>query len=222
MKAGLAAVLFAAVALCCVHADDSCNNMNSFRSQGVQDGFDPKLAEGQWFEHAYIDMSQDFSRCNTMNITVDSAGVMDAEEHLIYTWMPWTIHQTLSPEGSDRGVYTKTFHRAGFTLSVPTVVVDATTNSTNGGQYETLVIFSCDGIDGISFRQLQFWTRSRDFNQATLDAMTAAAQATGLAWDPSDVHRAWQVECAIPLKTLKYDFLRRQNYTKPAVRLPTD
>ena len=40
--------------------------------------------------------------------------------------------------------------------------------------------------------------------------------------DPSDVHRAWQVECAIPLKTLKYDFLRSQNYTKPAVRLPTD
>jgi hypothetical protein len=79
-------------------ASASCPDITKFRSKAVAASFDPERLTGFWYEHAYIDIAQVGSSCQTLNSTYDAAsGLISMPFAVKYGPIPFTIVELYTP-----------------------------------------------------------------------------------------------------------------------------
>lgn len=113
-----------------------------------------------------------------------------------YTVVPFTIVEQYTPNDANvNGWYTKNAKMpGGDLLSLPTVVVDATSSS--DGLYDTMTLYSClDPLHAVQVTELIFATRSKDLDKATLEKMKSVARGLGVTWKDSDLTVTDQSKC---------------------------
>ena len=101
-------------------------NMQDFRTKSVQTSFEPAMLDGQWYEHAYIDIAQVGASCPTFNNTHDEAtGVISMALSVKYTVVPFTITEVYTPYNATIALATprSTRHRESVVLSCPLIAV---------------------------------------------------------------------------------------------------
>ena len=166
-------------------------NMQDFRTKSVQTSFEPAMLDGQWYEHAYIDIAQVGASCPTFNNTHDEAtGVISMALSVKYTVVPFTITEVYTPyNATTRGWFAKRAQMpGGKLLTLPTVVVDATA--------DTMTLYSCiNPLHAAQVNELVFASRSRTIDDATLDSMKSVAQAAGVTWDDTKLKRVDHSKC---------------------------
>merc|ERR1711871_70193 len=124
-----------------------CPDLPPYRTDHVQNAFDPSKLTGVWYEQAYIDIAQVGASCPIFNNTYDSSSkVLDMSLSVKYLGgLPFTILERYTPTSTDpsqRGLYNKNAAMpGGQLLTLATVFVDATPHT--GSTYETVTIYSC-------------------------------------------------------------------------------
>ena len=79
-------------------ASASCPDITKFRSKTMAASFDPARLTGFWYEHAYIDIAQVGSSCQTLNSTYDAAsGLISMPFAVKYGPIPFTIVELYTP-----------------------------------------------------------------------------------------------------------------------------
>eukprot|EP00049_Salpingoeca_infusionum_P019450 m.361921 g.361921 ORF g.361921 m.361921 type:complete len:797 (+) comp19985_c0_seq1:76-2466(+) len=178
-----------------------CPDMSSLRTTNVAKSFDDRqLNNTLLYLQAFMDAAETGATCQNQTNTVDSTtGVITMALHVQYGSIPFNIDEILTPQ-SERGVYTKTVNMPGAGLiQLPTVVVDATSPSSShdsaSNGYETLTLYSCATILGVTIHELNFLTASKVVDNATLNAMEDTARSAGVEWDPSRLSRVDHSTC---------------------------
>eukprot|EP00656_Telonema_subtile_P001660 TRINITY_DN10726_c0_g1_i1.p1 TRINITY_DN10726_c0_g1~~TRINITY_DN10726_c0_g1_i1.p1 ORF type:complete len:175 (-),score=36.52 TRINITY_DN10726_c0_g1_i1:238-762(-) len=154
--------------------------MSAYRTSHVATSFEPSMLDGFWYEHAYIDLAQVGSSCQTLNGThSDSTGVILMDFAVKYGPIPFTIVEQYTPKNASttRGLYTKQAKMPGGKfLTLSTVMVDVTPSS--------MIMYSCVApLHAAQVDELVFATRSPEVDAATLAQMKATARGAGVVWD---------------------------------------
>eukprot|EP00656_Telonema_subtile_P001664 TRINITY_DN10726_c0_g1_i6.p1 TRINITY_DN10726_c0_g1~~TRINITY_DN10726_c0_g1_i6.p1 ORF type:complete len:214 (-),score=26.98 TRINITY_DN10726_c0_g1_i6:263-904(-) len=113
-------------------------NMSAYRTSHVATSFEPSMLDGFWYEHAYIDLAQVGSSCQTLNGThSDSTGVILMDFAVKYGPIPFTIVEQYTPKNASttRGLYTKQAKMPGGKfLTLSTVMLRGTAACCTGGR----------------------------------------------------------------------------------------
>eukprot|EP00040_Diaphanoeca_grandis_P043779 m.10243 g.10243 ORF g.10243 m.10243 type:complete len:200 (+) comp8200_c0_seq1:80-679(+) len=167
---------------------DLCPNVTTYRSQYVQESFEPSLLSGLWYEQAYIDIAQILSKCQTMNASYsNTTGIIDIDFKVDYGPIPFTIVEVYTPINSaTKGYYIKEARMPGAQfLQLRTAVVDVGHNGM--APYTTMTLYSCVNKLGIKVPELVFATRDRTPNATVLAEMEKTARSLGVQWDDKNL-----------------------------------
>merc|ERR1711998_285197 len=171
----------------------TCPDITSFRSPSIQSSFDPSKLAVKWYEHAYIDIAQVGTSCQTLDVSyAQDTGEVTMDFSVKYGFIPFTITENYTPVAGSldvRGYYNKNAAMPGGSLlTLPTVVVDAT-ESEDGSTYESMTLFSCaadpHGIADV--RELVFATRSKSISADELASLEATARALGVPFKTAEL-----------------------------------
>ena len=183
--------VLALLAVVTAHSASCPANIEDFRTAAVKNNFEPSMLDGQWYEHAYIDIAQVGASCPTFNNTHDEAtGVISMALSVKYTIVPFTITEVYTPyNATTRGWYAKRAKMpGGQLLTLPTVVVDATA--------DTMTLYSCiNPLHAAQVNELVFASRSRTIDDATLESMKSVAKTAGVVWDDASLKRVDHSKC---------------------------
>jgi hypothetical protein len=156
----------------------SCPDLLSLRSPAVTDSFSASALEGFYYEQLYHDIAQIGSSCQTLNVTA-SDNDLSMDFSVKYGPIPFTIVEKYTSQ-DEVGFFIKNADMPGGQLiSLPTVVVDVTTDE--NGDYDTMTLYSCLSLVGKSaVKELVVATRERVPDQSVVDGMVAVAKKMGV------------------------------------------
>lgn len=175
-----------------VYTEVCPKDLSVFRSQAVQTSFDPTKLVNFWYEAAYVDVTQAFSTCQTLNTSLNvSTGVFKVDFAVKYGSAPFKILEIYTPT-AEKGMYVKTvlppfeIWKAS-DIDVPTVIVDVTQGAKNSS-YDTLTMYSCVDVGDVKIEEVVFASKYKMLQPDTLGLMIEKAQKLGLQWDPKKLH----------------------------------
>ena len=160
-----------------------CPDLKTLRSQQVVDFFDVMKLDGTWYENAYQDIGQVGASCQYMVNTEPGPLGFKQDFKCKYSMVPFilphTYEQVYENDEYIQGRFLKYVDGQKDTLTLPTVVVDYTTDEE--GNYVNLTEFTCQGTEDIVLAtELRFQSRDKTLDDATLAAMQARAVELGI------------------------------------------
>jgi hypothetical protein len=169
----------------------ACPDLARMRTARVVEGFDGAKLEGPalWYEHAFIDIAQIGATCQTLGVRYSkSTHDVSMDFRVTYGKLPFTIVEDYAANRSIPGLFTKEAEMPGAgLLKLPTVVVDVGTAPGAGGQYSSMILYSCAMKLGLPIIELVIATRQPTISPPELQALLEVAKQQEIRWKPGEL-----------------------------------
>jgi hypothetical protein len=169
----------------------ACPDLARMRTARVVEGFDGAKLEGPalWYEHAFIDIAQIGATCQTLGVRYSkSTHDVSMDFRVTYGKLPFTIVEDYAANRSIPGLFTKEAEMPGAgLLKLPTVVVDVGTAPGAGGQYSSMILYSCAMKLGLPIIELVIATRQPTISPPELQALLEVAKQQKIRWKPGEL-----------------------------------
>jgi len=177
----------------------ACPDVKKLRSTRVSEDFDPSKVQGLWYQPLYQDLAQIGASCPRLDVSFSQAtGVLTAPFSVKYWNRPFSITELYTPK-AERGHYIKTVQApgglpGGNLIPIDVAVVDVSA-SLSDNRYETMILYGCAQLL-VPIIEIQFFTRSPDFNATMLESMKSKARSLGVAFSEGDLKKADYEGCS--------------------------